>query len=100
MHIEWARSLRDQCAHAGIAFFFKQWGQWQIASAENGHHDCSMERSGAVWLHNDGLVNGPSYFRADGRQDADPIAMIKVGKKRAGRLLDGREHNDRPTVTP
>lgn len=24
----WARSLRDQCAAAGVPFFFKQWGEW------------------------------------------------------------------------
>lgn len=28
MHPEWARSLRDQCAAAGVPFFFKQWGEW------------------------------------------------------------------------
>ncbi len=28
----WARSLRDQCATAGTAFLFKQWGEWQCAS--------------------------------------------------------------------
>lgn len=26
MHPEWARSLRDQCAAAGVPFHFKQWG--------------------------------------------------------------------------
>ena len=26
MQTEWARSLRDQCANAGVPFFFKQWG--------------------------------------------------------------------------
>lgn len=26
MQAEWVRSLRDQCAAAGVAFFFKQWG--------------------------------------------------------------------------
>ncbi|HWY14392.1 MAG TPA: phage Gp37/Gp68 family protein [Rhizomicrobium sp.] len=26
MHPDWARSLRDQCAAAGVTFFFKQWG--------------------------------------------------------------------------
>ena len=25
---EWFRSLRDQCAEAGVPFFFKQWGRW------------------------------------------------------------------------
>jgi protein gp37 len=26
MKPEWARSIRDQCVDAGVAFFFKQWG--------------------------------------------------------------------------
>jgi len=26
MRIEWVRELRDSCATAGVAFFFKQWG--------------------------------------------------------------------------
>jgi protein gp37 len=26
MHPEWARELRDRCHHAGVPFFFKQWG--------------------------------------------------------------------------
>ena len=28
MHPGWARSVRDQCAAAGVAFLFKQWGEW------------------------------------------------------------------------
>lgn len=28
MHPDWARGLRDQCAAAGVPFFFKQWGEW------------------------------------------------------------------------
>ena len=27
MHIDWVRSLRDQCQAAGVAFFFKQFGK-------------------------------------------------------------------------
>jgi protein gp37 len=32
MHPDWARSLRDQCTAAGVAFFFKQWGEfvWRL----------------------------------------------------------------------
>lgn len=26
MHLEWVRSIRDQCRNAHVAFFFKQWG--------------------------------------------------------------------------
>lgn len=36
MHPDWARSLRDQCDAAGVAFFFKQWGE----------HDASGKRVG------------------------------------------------------
>ena len=32
MHPDWARSLRDQCATAGVPFFFKQWGEWALTS--------------------------------------------------------------------
>jgi protein gp37 len=28
MHADWARAIRDQCEAAGIAFFFKDWGEW------------------------------------------------------------------------
>ena len=28
MKAEWARSIRDQCSRAGVAFFFKQWGAY------------------------------------------------------------------------
>ncbi|MCA1973640.1 MAG: phage Gp37/Gp68 family protein, partial [Caenispirillum sp.] len=30
MHPDWARSLRDQCAAAGVPFLFKQWGAWTV----------------------------------------------------------------------
>ena len=29
MSSEWVRSIRDQCQEAGVAFFFKQWGEWR-----------------------------------------------------------------------
>ncbi|YBW39306.1 phage Gp37/Gp68 family protein [Nitrobacter sp. TKz-YC01] len=96
MHPDWARSLRDQCAAAGVPFFFKQWGEWEPATEDRGHADGSMDRSGARWVHLDGLMNGPSWHRADHRSDTSPFAMMRVGKKAAGRLLDGVEHNAMP----
>jgi protein gp37 len=72
MHPAWARSLRDQCAAAGVPFFFKQWGEWITAKGLPGH-----------------LPVGHVFD--DGYQ------MIRLGKSRAGRLLDGREHNDMPS---
>ncbi len=95
MHPQWARDLRDQCADAGTAFFFKQWGDWQNGSAKT--HNAAV------------LINGRYVFpdTLDGREKLDresgfqwnvlvPVSMARVGKKKAGRLLDGREHNDLP----
>lgn len=36
MHPDWPRALRDQCAAAGVPFFFKQWGAWRHVEAVEG----------------------------------------------------------------
>lgn len=71
MHPDWARSLRDQCAAAGVPFFFKQWGNWSSAR---------------------GL---PGSRRID-HVFPDGFQMVNVGKTRAGRLLDGVTHDGFP----
>lgn len=89
MHPDWARSLRDQCAAAGVPFFFKQWGEWWPNPPE-----ATM----TIQQFNRQL----RYIDVDtGREKTDPTrtsdqSMRKVGKKRAGRLLDGVEHNGMP----
>ncbi|MGC1780882.1 MAG: phage Gp37/Gp68 family protein [Acidobacteriaceae bacterium] len=95
MHPDWARSLRDQCVAAGVPFFFKQWGEWEIASHSNGHYDSSMDRNRAYWVFPDGAMQKPSSIR-DGWNGGEPIGMIPVGKKAAGSLLDGREWKEFP----
>lgn len=100
MHPDWARSLRDQCQAAGAAFFFKQWGEWghalhmpgvegvSAATAKTGH-----------WAH-------PHRYRIHGGTEdgqcfeslADDHLMMRVGKARAGRLLDGRTWDQMPGV--
>ncbi|KVR27802.1 hypothetical protein WK15_11585 [Burkholderia ubonensis] len=71
MRADWARSLRDQCAAAGVPFLFKQWGEWSApgVSFPDEHPD---------------------------RADEDELARFKVGKRAAGRLLDGRTHDEFP----
>lgn len=93
MHIEWIRGLRDQCKVAGVPFLFKQWGSWIIASHDNGHTDSCMATNDAIWLDVDGRQAKPS---CNGM--AEPIGMFRVPKSRAGRLLDGVEHNAFPEV--
>jgi len=106
MHPEWARSLREQCRAAGVAYFFKQWGSWQIASLANGDADPSMDRKNVAWVHNDGVVTRPSWKRVGvnvGRPDptdTQPYAMRRVPKKKAGRVLDGQLHDEFPNHTP
>lgn len=66
MHPQWVKSLRDQCQGAGVAFFFKQWGE-------------------LLPVFNSYTTTGGYNFE-------------KVGKARAGRLLDGVEWSEFPKV--
>lgn len=114
MHPGWARRIRDDILathppghHAlaagadPVAFFFKQHGEYvEVPTAD--------ARSGDVWRLGDS-VHLASPWRPDeppqagaepGRWDEfGDVLMRRVGKKAAGRLLDGREHNDMPSRT-
>ncbi|MES2415144.1 MAG: phage Gp37/Gp68 family protein [Pseudomonadota bacterium] len=86
-HPDWFRSLRDQCADAYTPFLFKQWGEWNPGNiqAASGAPAVCIQKSGATrpWP--------PAFDPASGSW-----CMHKVGKKAAGRLLDGVEHNGFP----
>lgn len=96
MHPDWAIDLRDQCNAVGVPFLFKQWGEWEIASIENGHHDSFMTTNNAHWVHIDGVMTKPSCLRPAEVGETNPRAMVKVGKKAAGRTLDGRTWDEYP----
>lgn len=83
MHPDWARLLRDQCAAAGVPFFFKQWGEW---APHDAHEDMPKHYVGR---------NGGIYSAGDLEAD---FGVLKLGKARAGRLLGGVEHNGRPKL--
>jgi protein gp37 len=94
MSIQWARELRDQCKAAGVPFFFKQWGEWAPAGSQPegapgrfAFGDFEHDRSGFVQV--DGY---PRQFTKFGSRST----LKRVGKKAAGRLLDGIEHNAMP----
>lgn len=84
MHPRWPRDLRDQCVAAGVPFFFKQWGAWFPRSQ---------------WEHNPDLVLPDDCDCIEGRnlKIIDGEIMHRVGKKAAGRLLDGRTWDEYPT---
>ena len=80
MHPAWARSLRDQCAAAAVPFLFKQWGEWQ-----------PVHPSGASIPGCGTTPQREPAFRFDHGH-----YFTKVGKKLAGRLLDGALHDGYP----
>lgn len=76
MYPDWARSLRDQCVAVGVPFFFKQWGEYLatphgIGPAPN-RNSVNLQTRGGLMVAN------------------------RVGKKAAGRLLDGSEWSEFP----
>lgn len=78
-HPDWFRSIRDQCEYTGVPFFFKQWGAYAMAD------QLPDEVFRAVDASEGGI---PSH--------GEPL---RLGKKRTGRLLDGRTWDERPEVS-
>ena len=76
MHPDWARSLRDQCKAAAVPFFFKQWGEWKPVKE---HINEAQYTGGSGDIHFD-----------------NPVSFDKVGKKKAGRCLDGQLYDEMP----
>jgi protein gp37 len=73
MRSSWAQGIRDRCKAAGVPFFFKQWGEY-LGEMQDGP-------SGAEEL----ILNSSD----------EPV---RVGKKKAGSLLDGIAWKQFPTV--
>jgi protein gp37 len=99
----WARATRSFCAANAIAYFHKQNGEWIDADAWL-RHLTNFGEFQAYGLDYDPhrpltfeeaaqLAKGAGYRFEHLSSGA---TMLRVGKSRAGRLLDGREHNDFP----
>lgn len=93
MHPDWARSVRDQCQGAGVAFFFKQWGAWAPVDGAAGVGKLGKTYRDCLTWSPDGRFKFLKTIRA--APEAGPT-MCRVGKKAAGRVLDGREWNEYP----
>lgn len=94
MHPDWVRSLRDQCVGAGTPFHFKQWGEWTPGENVN---RMSGTVASATWFDDEWLISSENLARCDGHRDDQPD-LYRIGKRAAGRLLDGREWNEFPEV--
>lgn len=87
MHPDWARQLRDQCTTAGVPFFFKQWGEW----APDGHWGADITSPGQMYVK-------PYLPRPERMHEVEGYSLTRMGKKRAGRELDGRTWDEMPEV--
>lgn len=94
MHPDWARDIRDQCADAGTTFFFKQWGEWAPGEA-CGDPPTRTEQTATWWDDEWSFGTQTPQESRDGHCDDEPD-LYRIGKRRAGRLLDGRTHDDLP----
>lgn len=96
MHPDWARGLRDQCAAAGVPFLFKQWGTWGpdwegAATCEA----CGQTKFDAINSQGEcGNCGASDWLPASKPLDT----LQRMGKKAAGRLLDGVQHDEYPDV--
>lgn len=90
MHPKWALDLRDQCLSHHVPFLFKQWGEWAIDRVfSGGDLGGDMRR---------GIVEHVRFNReCDGRFLRGDVHMRRVGKKKAGRVLDGQTWDEVPS---
>lgn len=97
MHPAWVRSIRDQCQAAGVPYFFKQWGEW--APVRPGYWGVDGRKSHPAW----GLLSYNSEFTSMRGKPLpyygvldNSLSVVRIGKHRSGRVLDGREWNEFP----
>lgn len=99
-HPDWFRALRDQCQDYRIAYFHKQNGEWADRTQITGDDRATA----SVWDDKRVLYVHPADGRTQGHGDwgmhdhLEGWACVqRVGKKKAGRELDGRTHDAFPT---
>jgi protein gp37 len=83
MHPDWARSIRGQCQASGTPYFFKQWGRNAPIGRNQWGGWTTQTEEQIRWLDKTVWMAGYEF--------------VPIGKKRAGRLLDGREWNGFPS---
>ncbi|WP_175577725.1 DUF5131 family protein [Mongoliimonas terrestris] len=92
MHPDWPREIRDQCQQAGVPFLFKQWGEWAPGEVA-GPNERAIDA--ATWFDERWIFERVGKAQPDQHIDDEPD-MFRVGKARAGRLVDGVLHDSYP----
>lgn len=101
MHPQWARSLRDQAQAAGVAYFFKQWGEFEPYE-QDGQAPFWRDTNGNLHDgHGLNILDPRTCDIGKGWHESSldsEVAFRRVGKHAAGRLLDGRTWDELPAV--
>lgn len=95
MHPDWIRRLRDRCAAAGVPFLFKQWGEW--APSKTLPPDTLLPYRRWGWISIKGGTVDGMHDKPFNDEFSHHELMGKIGKKAAGRLLDGVLHDGYPS---
>lgn len=109
-HPDWHRRTRDYAAAHGIEYMFKQWGEWgtaamlsstgmpvfrQFPNYQTWVNKASTWVQGGICMDTDGKIMKIGKDMAQARDEGKfPVTILhRVGKKKAGRLLDGVTHD-------
>jgi len=85
IHPDWVRNIQQQCKQQNIPFFFKQWGEWSPYKPNN-------EKNIKTAIYKPTCM-GISSLEQN-------LLFYKVGKTRAGSLLDGKRYKELPAWEP
>lgn len=106
MHPYWVRSLRDQCQAANVPFFFKSWGEFVRCDYEGKDYGAPYIDSqcidGELWDLDKCDENVNLYSTGDNLTcpKCKGMEYVRIGKKKSGRILDGRVWEEFPVVRP
>lgn len=97
-HPSWVRLIRDQCQAAGAAFYFKQWGGWAPCPGEDWHGLGPAGKPPQLVIGSDGKTHGGWLGKVDTEEkEAEGWRTVqRIGKKAAGRELDGKTWEQTP----
>lgn len=97
-HPDWYRGLREQCRNAGIAFHFKQWGNHAPERHWSNRLGVKPDKAQITYVHLDGSTKAITKSDLAADKPYDGCFMVRCDKKAAGRILDGRTHNEYPAA--
>jgi protein gp37 len=111
MHPDWIRTVRDECVEAEVPFLFKQWGEWGTTRIKMGTGEPAWsyfsdfenycDKAPTRMVKGDKLICPDGHVPTHGGRVGKTFPMVittRVGKKRAGRHIDGQTWNSLPNL--